>query len=289
MSSSTVLRYQNELQATSGLIGLMEVLKSVASSRFHLFQAKRRQRNQGGDLASRLADLEGFFRLIPPGQRVHPFLRPPSDPLGLVIVTSDEGFLGGLNASVTRKALLTPGAERAELIVLGGRGRTHLTDRGAQVTAFPGVGPEVDLHAVARLRDHVVWQYLEGKVGRVVIFYPRFLSFTRQEVASLQLLPYVCPTVGPEGPVPPAVETILEPSASAIIEYLVEIWLAWVLEEVFWHSKLSEYATRTMHLDKSMQDLADERKKALLKYFRSKHEAMDTSIRESYAGLLMTR
>lgn len=316
MSKSLVMRRKKELQMTTALMELVDVLKRVAASQFHALDEKRQGLDwKKGDMAAEgehptaaqgepvweaaMAQpeaegpplsfpvvLEDFFRLIPLQQWRHPFLERPSPPLGIVIVASDEGFLGGLNAAVIQKALSARGGQQAELMVLGEQGRIYLEDLNEPVTHFSGLGEHVASWGVARLRDYIVVQYLRRKFSRVLVFYPRSLSFTHQEVESFQLLPYERPPQSPDLVSSDPTEIILEPSAYSIIEYLIQSWLARKIHELFWESKLSELAARAMHLEKSFQELAEQKKKLTLQYFRSLHEVTDASIRESYAGVV---
>ncbi len=324
--SHLVLRFKKELQTTNELMELMELMKQVAASQFHAIEggasatrwgspaatpptvdgeaaqpASERTRlwSDRSPLQSALAltvVMEEFFRLIPPDQCAHPFLNPPSDPLGLVMVTSDEGFVGGLNAGVLQAALESPGADQAELIVVGGRGKIYLDDLRRRHTALPGLATT---GAVEQLRDHLIEQYVERRLGRVVIFYPAFHSIARQETAWTQLLPYVRPpssppTLSPEGregserekgEEPP--RTIVEPAGPMVIEYLVALWLGRKIHEVFWQSRQSELAARIMRLESNGQELLDRKRKLKLQYFRAKHELVDSSLRETYAGMLL--
>jgi len=282
MSKSLVARFKKELRSTTYLMELVDVLKRVAASQF---QSLARSQAEGTSLSSRIV-LEDYFRLIPPAQFRHPFVEKPAPPLGIVIVASDEGFLGGLNAAVIQKALSARGGEQAELIVLGERGRIYLEDLGERITPFPGVGEHISSEKVERLRDYIVGQYLQRKFASVLVFYPRCMSFVHQEVESFQLLPYERPPQSLDLVSSDPREIILEPSAYSIIEYLIQLWLARKIHELFWQSKLSELAARAMHLEASFQELGEQKKKQTLKYFRSLHEVADTSIRESYAGLV---
>jgi ATP synthase F1 gamma subunit len=318
MSQSGVIRLRKDLRTTADLMDLLDVLKRVAASQFQTLDKTRQNLGwttserpragaplaleparpesawatgppgAGGDSPglSLTVVLEEFVRLIPPALCRHPFLASPSAPLGLVIVTSDEGFLGGLNASVIGKALAARAGQPSEVIVLGERGRLYFKDSHEPFTEFPGVGEHVTAAAVERLRDHIVEQFLGRKFGRVLVFHPRARSFTHQEVDSFQLLPFERPSLDRAAGALDPREVILEPSAPPIIEYLLRLWVSRKLHEVFWQSRLSELAARTMHLEGSLQELALQKKKLTLQYFRNVHEVMDTSIRESYAGLL---
>lgn len=316
MSQSIVIRVKKELRSTMDLMMLVDVLKRVAAAQFQMLDDKRKQsgwsrlamasqegsmddavplqdsewdtfapkgKRQGAPL-SFTALLEQFLRLIPPDQCRHPFLGEPAKPLGILVITSDEGFLGGLNAAVIQKALSARGDQEAELMVVGEKGKHYLKDLNEQFTSFPGVGEHLNAQEVGRLRDYIVEQYLLRKLGAVQVFYPQCFSFTHQELDSFQLLP--CKQSWLEVKSSDHAEAILEPSASSIIEYLINLWLGRKLHEVFWQSRLAELAVRATHLEASLQGLGEQKKKLTLEYFRSKHEVTDTGIRESYAGVL---
>ncbi len=295
MSSSTVLKLKDELRTTGDLMDLMDVIKQAASAQFQTLSGKRRK---GGpqDGAQRVtAFAEAALALIPAPRRAHPFLNPETPLvlgaeaplLGLLLVTSDDGFVGGLNASIIQKGILLPGGERANLTIVGERGKRYLTDLKKPFTYFPRFAPD-DEQPLGELKDHITGLYLQGKVSRVVIVYPRLISFTNQDIQSFQLLPYEPPPAGRAGPVKPSLmEAILEPSADRIIDYLIGMLIAQKIKEVLWQSRLSELAARTMYLEGSVQTLSAQKKNLRHRYFRAKHEMTDTSIRETYAGLLM--
>src|SRR3989454_7011667 len=227
VSKSLVTRFKSELRTTTDLMELVDVLKRVALSQYHTLDTTRQRQGwtrsetpTGGN--SLIADpshlasggptlarpdskgpalslsvvLEQFFRLIPPQQCRHPFLERPAPPLGIVIITSDEGFLGGLNSAVIQRALAAREGQSAELMVLGGRGKNYFTDIGQPFKQFPGIGEHIVSQRVEALRDYIVAQFLHRKFARVLVVYPRPLSFTQQEVSSVQLLPYERPPRG---------------------------------------------------------------------------------------------
>ncbi len=316
MSQGAVINVKKELRTTNDLMDLVDVLKQVAAAQFQVLEDKRKQSGwtrvempSGGDNSvsqqalqesewakamagakikgpqvSLTAVVEDFLRLIPPQQCRHPFRLEASPPLGIVIMATDEGFLGGLNAAVIQKALAARGDQQAELMVLGERGGMVLRDYDEPFTSFPAVGENINSREVERLRDYIVERYLLRKFATVLVFYPRCVSFTRQEIDSFQLLP--CKRPSPGGASSSSTGPILEPSAYSIIDYLVKLWLGRKLHEVFWQSRLSELAARSTHLEASLQGLKDQKKKLTLQYFRSKHEVTDTGIRESFAGMI---
>lgn len=316
MSQSAVIKVKKELRSTNDLMMLVDVLKRVAAAQFQILDDHRKQlgwtrielpseegadandqppqESEGGRAMGQsmrqgpplsfTALLENFLRLIPTDGCGHPFFQEPAKPMGIVIMTSDEGFLGGLNAMVIQKALSARGNQEAELMVIGERGNIYLKDLGERFTAFPGVGEHINSREVEGLRDYIVEQFLQRKFGAVQVIYPRCFSFTHQELDSFQLLP--CKRSWLKAVSSDPAEPYFEPSAYSIVEYIIRLWLGRKLHEVFWQSRLSELAVRATHLEASLQGLGEQKKKLTLQYFRSKHEVTDTSIRESYAGVL---
>lgn len=293
--SHLVLRYKKELQTAGELQELMELMKQVTASQFHATQetAEASRGPRGKSARSPVqspealaAAMEGFFRLIPPDQRLHPFFDEPSEPLGLVMLTSDEGFVGGLNASVIEQALLTPGAQQAELIIVGERGRVYLQDLRLRCTPFPSL---TSRGVVERLQQHLITRYLAGRLRHVIVCYPHFYSVARQEPTAYPLLPYRRPRAG-GAPAPAASpQTFVEPAGPAIIEYLVTLWVGCKLHDLFQQSRLAELAARITRLELNGRELEDRRRKVRLQYFRAKHELVDSSLRETYAGLQLGR
>ena len=84
-------------------------------------------------------------------------------------------------------------------------------------------------------------------------------------------------------------KVILEPSFKKIVEYLVRIWIGYVVYNIFWESKLSEWAARVIYLDGSSDEVRRQAKRARLAYFRAVHENSDKSIREIFSSTLALR
>ena len=81
-------------------------------------------------------------------------------------------------------------------------------------------------------------------------------------------------------------ETIIEPSLKRMVEYLVRMWIGQLIHLIFWESKLSEWAARVVHLEKSSTEIKNQDKELKLKYFRILHQISDKSIREIFASRL---
>lgn len=272
------LRFAKELQE------MIEVLKAATATQFRSLQRKRKGFEQFKTM------LEDFLTALDVKRTAHPFLRERVHlPKAVVMITSDEGFLGSLNAMVINAGLEQAG-KNDELIVLGERGARSLSEtQGARFTVLPGIGDDITYRRAVAVRDLLVSQFLEKKVGSVLCAYPRFLSFTVQRVEVARLLPCMDifgrkETVKKHGL--SLHEVLLEPGAASVVDYLVKAWLMQKLYDMFWESKLSECAARIIHLEGSHEEILSANKRLIYEYFKHLHEKSDKNIREIFASRL---
>lgn len=300
----TLKELKKDIQFNHELGGLIEVLKGIASSEFRHLQAKREYNLRF------IRCLDSIFTGVNLIKSNHPFIKAPSsspgqvkneslESSGIVMVTSDEGFLGELNNQVINTGL----SRRKlgdELIILGERGAHFLEEMKESFFYFPGIPEEIKYEMAQNLRNYVVQRYLKKKFQKALIIYPKFISFSVQKVEVEQLLPYVPATHlateedrrFPGGGTLSALdfsrhlEIIVEPSANRIIDYLIRIWLAQKMYDIFWDSKLSELSSRVIHLEGSSHTITEMGKKLQFSYFRTIHQISDKNIREIFASRL---
>jgi len=276
MGSITQLR--QDIQFTQQLGNLLDVLKSIAAQQFQALERALRVNVPFFTAVQTIAgtlDLEHF---------AHPFTQA-EGPRGVIAVTSDTGFLGGLNQQVIAAAAQEYRRQPGELMVVGRRGLSYVEERGLSARVFPGI-QEMGRHALAaEVRAYALDQALEGRVGTLSIVYPRALTFTVQRVEVVRLLPCqewlhgLEPTQAPHGgPI------VLESTRRDLLEYLVWIWMGEKLVEVFGHSRLAELAARSVHLEGSSQELQQRVRKFRMRYFRRRRELIDANMRELFAA-----
>lgn len=259
-------------------MNLLEVLKNIAISQFRSLQKKKRR------FAQFFRYLDSFFQMMDIRKASHRFINPATDKTAAILITSDEGFMGDLNFQVVDKAILKKGAKADELIVVGESGARYLKDHGKTFTAFRGAADaEARRVLAAALKDYIVKGIDEERFGRVIVHYPNPVSFMIQKVEALELLPlsaFFLPDRKSEYRQP----VILESSVEGIIEYLAEEFIEQKLAELLEDSKLSEFAARASHLERSGQELIDKQKYLKGQYFRAYHEMIDKNTRELFSS-----
>jgi len=267
---------------------IIEVLKGVAATEYFHLQSKRKSFDE---FEGYLRDL---FERVDISNFQHPFLGGPATSNNIVMITSDSGFLGELNMSVVNYGLAQYRSGDL-LTVVGREGVRYIGEQeGASYTSFSGIDDDISYSLVVKLRDHIVRQFFDKKLSSTVIVYPHFISFAVQKIEQFQLFPcrFLFPQESGSGrsgqsgflKIDPSEKTILDSSLKSIVEYMVKVWVGQLIHLIFWESKLSEWAARVMHLERSSNEIRDQQKKLRLQYFRTMHERSDKSTREIFVS-----
>ena len=283
---------RKELKFNHELLSLVETLKNVAGSQFHLLEKKKERFDAFMDA---FAD---FFRVVDLVDVVNPFVREESDVTGLVVVTSDSGFMGGLNAGVLRAAQeavdnLPP--EKVAYVVIGEKGAGAVSDQRIPFKFFAGINQDTIYEQAVVIKDWLMREVAGKRMGRVLVAAPKALSFSAQTIQVIDLLPCgnlfdrreeapIKALSGPRRFLADARKVIVESSFNDMVEYLAGIWVTSKLFEIFEDGKLAEFGARAMHLEGSLQKVEKEYAKTRQKCFKATHELVDKGMRESFAA-----
>jgi len=138
---------------------------------------------------------------------------------GLVLVTSDRGLAGGLNAALFRAAgtFLLQHPE-TKLVTVGRKGSDFFRrTRTPIIATFTNLGDYPAYDDVRPISRVVSEAYLSGEIDSVTIIFPDFINTVIQRPASFQLLPVAPPDDGETK----RVEYIYEPDAKTVLESLL--------------------------------------------------------------------
>lgn len=266
------------------LISLVDVLKGIASSQFQMMKTRKER------FKIFLDSFEDFFRIVDLSKPSHPLATIGTDRIGIVMITSDEGFMGGLNTQVINAALDCRKDNPAELIILGQKGAYYLDGMGEKFISFPGISEENKYPLLIKVRDYIIKQKTEGKIGRVVLSYPEPVTFTFQRVKVINILPSAeLFEKRKEEEMYKIKKLLIESSLNKIIEYLVITWITHRLYEVFEDSRISEFAARTISLEEKYQQLSQRGKLLKYRYFYDFHRLIDRSMGNIFTAALLRR
>ena len=182
----------------------------------------------------------------------HPFLvRRDVKVRGIILVTSDKGLCGPLNANLFKLVVEIKGA--AKYAVIGRKGAQFLARTRRDLLADFTVTDRVPFNEVKAVTEFMVKQYLDGVVDTVELIYPSFRNTLLQVATCLPLLPLqnlkavvddlhsdsAGTAVRPDNR-----EILFEPNAKRVLESLLPLY---VNREVYQHvleAKASEHSSR---------------------------------------------
>lgn len=284
MANKSLSKLKDEMIFNQNLTKLVDVMKGISAAQYFVMEHKKLNVDKYTEALEELFSFYDFRGVE------HPFLQPQSEKKLICLVTTDSGFLGGLNMKVCTAGMAQETPE-SQYVVLGERGANFLKEMGRSCQAFPGINPDdtrFDLgEKFIRFILKTVW---EQGIGRVILVHPYPVSFTSQRIEVLNLLP--CPMFYKDKPEnldtdKQAKSVILDSKPDGVIEYLTLFWMRRRMVEVFEDSKMAEYGARTMHLEESFSTLTKLDKQLKLQFFKAKREKIDQSLRETFSAKLV--
>lgn len=274
---------KEDLQFNIRMVELMEILKGITTAEY-LAIIKRQTR-----FTRFMEVFNGFFDILDFHAVQHPFAHPQGR-LAILVITSSEWFMGGLNARIINAALENAQAREAVFIAVGEKGAMALGASHDVLKTFPGVAVDQCYTTAVGLRDYIMTETKKGTFGRLVVYYPRSISFMVQRVEELRILP--CAELFAKTEKAPTEEIkglIVESSLSEMIQYLVETWIVQKLYEVLEDSKLAEFSARAIRFEESLQRLQERGRAIRLQYLRGWHELIDKDMRDIFTAQIMRR
>ncbi len=275
-----IAQLKGDMEFYRSLGSLLEVLKLISAAQYQSLEKKIKT------YAAYLDALSGVFQWLDMQQVQHPFVSRSDNPTGVVAVTTDAGLLGGLNALVMNKAMAQVEEGSGKLIIIGKRGQLYIEKRKMIFARFSGVVDDQRLEQALKLRDYIIENVLKGSLGKVIIVFPRALSFTVQRIETVQVLPFI-PDIRKRPTNVEVADVIMESKFGSIVEYLIYLWLGQKIFEIFGMSRLAEQAARFMHLENCMERIKGLDQKLRFQYFRTRHEIIDQNMRELFAARLL--
>lgn len=276
---------KKEIEFNQGLYSLIEILKQISMTQFHILEKKVKSFDDLFLMIGSLLDMVDIGQV----KSAHPLLNLANRQAAVIAVTSDSGLLGGLNLQVLNLAIKDVIENHAKLIIIGERGKLYASESNISFVAFEGVKDETRYQQALALRNYIIDEELQRKIGPLKIIYPQPISVVAQEIRSTQLLPfskstYIKDSAQAKPGVPSAL--LLESSIEDVIEYLIFLLLGHKFHEIFGLSRLAELSARFVHLEDSRGKIEQLNKELRLQYLRQRHEIIDRSMRELFAARL---
>ncbi len=278
---------KQDFDVSRNLGDIIDVLKTAALIQFRSFQFKEKPNENF------INEAEHSLNILSEQGLEHPYLIDRPDlPSCIVIVTSDEGFLGELTNLLINSGIEQCKSDKDQIIVFGQQGQRYLEELKIEFLFFPGIPDDINYKHAHDRAGYLLGHYLKN-YGRLYVVYPKFVSLSLQRVTTVQLLPHKSFASGAarhSGGGNTKIrkeEMLIEPSVDSVLTEIINLYMGYKFFEIAWSSKQSEYAARIMHLEGSTQELSLLKQKLSFEYFRQIHSLRDKVIREISASKIL--
>ena len=243
-STRDIRRRIKSVKNTRQITKAMELV--AASKMKKAQQAALAGRAYAGLMAEMLAAVAGRVE-----ESQHPFLtRREVKVRGIILVTTDKGLCGPLNANLFK--LVTEIKGPAKYAVIGRKGSQFIARTKRDLLADFSINDRVPFADVKVVAEFMVKQFSEGVVDTVELIYPHFRNTLVQTPTNLPLLPLqslaavIADLHKDSGHATKADdrEILFEPDAQTVLEALLPLYLN---REVYQHvldAKASEHSSR---------------------------------------------
>ncbi|OFK90663.1 MULTISPECIES: F0F1 ATP synthase subunit gamma [unclassified Eikenella] len=210
---------------------------------------------------------------------------------GFILITTDKGLCGGLNANLLKKFLAQvqeyqqQGVE-VEVICFGSKGLAACNRAGLNVVASAvNLGDTPKMEVLLGSLTEVFQRYADGGLDIVHLVYSRFINTMRQEPNLETLLPIGHNVLNEiseaEGY---GREYVYEPSPILVLEYLVRRYLESVVYQALCENMASEQSARMVAMKAATDNASNAIKELRLIYNKSRQAAITTELSEIVAG-----
>ena len=210
---------------------------------------------------------------------------------GFILITTDKGLCGGLNANLLKKFLgqvqeyRQQGVE-VEIICFGSKGLAACNRAGLNVVASAvNLGDTPKMEVLLGSLTEVFQRYVDGSLDIVHLVYSRFINTMRQEPNLETLLPIGHNVLNEISEAEEyGREYVYEPSPILVLEYLVRRYLESVVYQALCENMASEQSARMVAMKAATDNASNAIKELRLIYNKSRQAAITTELSEIVAG-----
>jgi len=264
---------------------ITKAMQMVATSKMRRAQDRMRQARP---YAEKMRNVIGHLTEANPDYR-HPFLQPRDDVkgVGIIVVSSDRGLAGALNANVFKQALYLMRdwqgkSATASLCLIGAKGTVFFRRLGVPILAnvsHLGDAPHIkDLIGTVKV---MLDAYREGKIDRLFLVNAQFVNTMTQKPVVEQLLP-VQP-IDTEG-LQEHWDYIYEPEAAKILDGVLMRYIESQVYRAAVENVASEQAARMVAMKAASDNASELISELQLIYNKARQAAITKELSEIVGG-----
>jgi F-type H+-transporting ATPase subunit gamma len=237
--------------------------------------------------AQKMRTVIGHLNEANPDYR-HPFLieREPKA-VGIIIISTDRGLAGGLNANLFKQVLLQmrewqgKGAQ-VSLAIAGTKGLAFFRRLGTPILgSITGLGDRPHIKDLIGTIKVMLDAYREGKIDRLFLANAKFVNTMTQQPSVTQLLPIIA--VDHQG-LPEHWDYIYEPDAAAILDGLLMRYIESQVYQGVVENVASEMAARMVAMQAATDNAGKIIQDLQLVYNKARQAAITKELSEIVGG-----
>lgn len=208
--------------------------------------------------------------------------------IGVILISSDRGLCGGLNANLFRLALRRMRGWNSEdkavtLSTIGQKGTAFFSSIGANVVSqATKLGDRPHLQDIIGVIKTMIDEYSDGKIDELYVLYNEFINTMTQKPRLVQLLPIRPEEIGEERK--GHWDYIYEPDAKEVLDQLLIRYVESIVFQGLVENNACEQAARMVAMKSASDNAGKLIKELQLIYNKARQAAITQEIAEIVGG-----
>lgn len=222
----------------------------------------------------------------------HPYLERREGDLAVVIlVTTDKGLCGALNANTLRavtRYVNQKHSGHARYTTIGRKGRDFMLRYGREVVAeVSGLRDRPGISEILPIVRAAMDEYNEGRADNVLLAYERWVSTLRQEPVVRVLLPFEIPEREEGGRL--AADYIYEPDPESVLDAMLPRYMETQVYQAVLENQASEYSAKMLAMQSATNAAGDMITALTLTANKVRQESITTELMDIVGGAEVLR
>jgi F-type H+-transporting ATPase subunit gamma len=279
------------LKTLRGRIRSVKNTQQITKTMKMVAAAKVRRARNAVDAARPYAEkLAGVLANLSAGISNGPLLmtgRPNAKVVRLIVIGSDRGLCGGMNANLLKAAARWVAERKAQgktvqLVAVGRKMRDGLKNTGLVVATHTDLGRTVELAHAQDIAKESLEAFEGGAADEVHVLYSQLVTMLSQTPTVRQVIPFATAAVEEEGGLRAIPD--YEPGEEEVLEKLLPLNLTMQVFSAMLETQASEHAARMAAMDSATRNAGQMIKKLTLVYNRSRQAAITKELIEIISG-----
>jgi len=214
---------------------------------------------------------------------------------GILLLSTDRGLAGALNSNLFRFIATEIKDANAAFVAVGRKGGQFLARTNRHLIAQFSVSDRAPYREVRPIVEALTNAYRKGEIDTIEVIYPRFVNNLRQEPTIEQLAPipsidcfvdthkgrrYLTPAPNEND----TREMHFEPSASAILDQMIELYIRREIHQMILEAQASEQSARMVAMKTATDNAHDLERRLTLNYNKARQAAITQELVELSAA-----